>query len=358
MVFAQNLMARVMRVQGDAARLMARLPEGIQQKLAHTLGYKHPHTELDSHVQVLLAVRRLQGNRQLLGTDPQISRKHFRLEMQSIAPATPTAVGGSRDFHINGPAGLIPVRHYLPKQMEDQAPLLVFFHGGGFVVGDLDTHDEACRVLCAAGQMQVLSVDYRLAPEHKAPAAADDCLAALRWAHDNAAALNVDPHKIAVGGDSAGGNLSAVVSQMAAGKSFAPAAQLLIYPVVDLVDIYSTHSTYSDGLFLSQADMDQAKANYVQHSGLPLSDYRISPLRGTLKGVAPALVITAGHDVLREEGELYAKHLQEAGVPCTLTRVTPQGHGFINITSINRGAHAATVQMGKDLRNLLEQVSA
>jgi acetyl esterase len=349
------LTARISRVQGTAARALVHLPAAAQHALARAMGYRNPHANLDPHVQVLLAVRQLQGAGQLLGKNTEKSRRHFRQQMASIS-GMPTAVGSVRDFHINGPAGLIGVRHYVPAGQHDALPLLVFYHGGGFIVGDLDTHDEPCRILCAQGNMQVLSVDYRLAPEHKAPAAVDDCVAALRWAHDHATALKVDPRKIGVGGDSAGGNLSAVVSQITAGTSHAPAAQLLIYPVVDLVDVYASHQTYSAGLFLSQADMDQAKASYVQHSGVPLNDARISPLRGTLSGLAAALVVTAGHDVLRDEGELYAERLKAAGTRCTLERVVSQGHGFMNISSINPTAKAATVKMAKDFRALLDQV--
>lgn len=351
----KTLKLKVSRLQGTAARAIARLPTSAQHTLARALGYRHSHPTLDAHLQVLLAVRQLQGSGQLLGKNAAKSRRHFRQDMASLV-STPTPVGHVRDFHINGPAGLMGVRHYSPAGQTGALPLVVFYHGGGFVVGDLDTHDEPCRVLCAQGKMQVLSVDYRLAPEHKAPAAVDDCVAALRWAHNHAAELNVDPRKIGVAGDSAGGNLSAVVSQITAGSSHAPAAQLLIYPVVDLVDTYASHRTYSDGLFLSQADMDQAKASYVQQSGIPLGDARVSPLRGNLTGLAPALVITAGHDVLRDEGELYAKRLQEAGVHCVLERVTSQGHGFINITSVNPTAKIATAKMAKDFRQLLDQV--
>ena len=203
----------------------------------------------------------------------------------------------------------------------------------------------------------MLSVAYRLAPEHPAPAASNDCLDALKWAHKNAAALGIDPTKIAVGGDSAGGNLSAVVSQLAAGKAYAPAAQLLIYPVIDLEGIYPSHREYGKGLFLDQTDMDNAKIAYVDGIKLKRSDPRVSPLFGKLAGLAPALLVTAELDALRNEGELYAIKLREAGTYCEAYRVEGQGHGFINMTTINRAAYEATVKIAQDFRALLDETA-
>ncbi|RYZ87914.1 MAG: alpha/beta hydrolase, partial [Moraxellaceae bacterium] len=233
-------------------------------------------------------------------------------------------------------------------------PLLVFYHGGGFIVGDLNTHDEACRLLCKYGQMQVLSVDYRLAPENPAPAAVFDCVAALKWAKAHAAELGADPAKVAVGGDSAGGNLSAVVSQQTKGTPDAPAAQLLIYPVVDLVNEYESRKIYTQGLFLSDLDVEQANASYVGISELSLEDPLVTPALGDMTNLPPALVITAGFDVLRDEGEAYAKRMLKLGNQATLERVPGQGHGFINITSVNRSARQATIKMAQDFRQLLD----
>jgi acetyl esterase len=354
-IMSHPLVAKIMRLQGTAGRLTSYLPEPIHHKAASLLGYRHDYPELNSHLKLLLAFRNLR-NANLIGDDPVQSRLHFRAEMASII-ATPTPVGSVRDFEIAGAAGMMRVRHYTPANASGALPLLVFYHGGGFVVGDLDTHDEPCRLLCKYGQMQVLSVDYRLAPEHKAPAAPQDCLAALRWAYANAEALGVDPQRIAVGGDSAGGNLSAVVSQQSKGQAYAPKAQLLIYPVVDLVAKYESHRTYTNGLFLSQDDMDNAKARYAFDSGLMLGDPLLSPLHGDLDGLCPALVVTAGLDVLRDEGELYAHRLQEHGNYAIFYRVANQGHGFINITSINSQAKDATIRMAQDFRQLLDQIA-
>ncbi|MBC7751752.1 MAG: alpha/beta hydrolase [Candidatus Saccharibacteria bacterium] len=352
-----NLKTRAEKLQGSAARLTMRLPPVGQRALAKVLGFDDQFSKLDSHLQVLIAIRNRMAGGALIGPNPEKSRKHFRKEMASIIDQ-PTTVERISNLEISVRSGNISARHYIPRvfgQNNKPLPLLVFFHGGGFVVGDLDTHDEPCRLLCQHAQVQVLSVAYRLAPEQSAPAASNDCLDALKWAHKNAAALGVDPTKIAVGGDSAGGNLSAVVSQLAAGKPYAPAAQLLIYPVVDLDGTYPSHRAYGKGLFLNQTDMDNAKLAYVSDGKLKLTDPRVSPLFGKLEGLAPALLVTAELDTLRDEGETYAVKLRESGTPCDAYRVEGQGHGFINITPINRAAYDATIKIAHNFRVLLDR---
>lgn len=354
-----KLTARVEKLQGTAARLTMRLPAFSQRALAKALGFNDQFAQLDAHLQILITTRKLMGNDALIGPNTEKSRRHFRKEMASIiSKPTPVEAVNNWDIPIN--LAKLAVRQYTPKLMGHhkndgkKLPLLVFFHGGGFVVGDLDTHDEPCRLFCQHAQVQVLSIAYRLAPEYPAPTAIDDCLAALKWAYEHADDLNIDPSKIAVGGDSAGGNIAAVVSQLAVGKPYAPAAQLLIYPVVDFVNKYPSHAAYGKGLFLDQSDMDNAKSAYMASSQLTLSDPRVSPLLGNLAGLPPALLVTAELDTLRDEGEMYAVNMREAGSPCIAHRVLGQGHGFINITSINRAALQATQQMAHDFRALLD----
>lgn len=355
-----NLTAKAEKLQGTVARLTMRLPQFTQRAIAKTLGFNNNFDNLDPHLQMLVVTRELLGTGNLIGKNPEKSRRHFRKEMASLI-GKPTPVGAVTNWEIPTNLAKIAVRHYTPKLMEHKKtdgkklPLLVFFHGGGFVVGDLDTHDEPCRLFCQEAQIQVLSIAYRLAPEYPAPTAAEDCLEALKWAYEHAADLNIDPTKIAVGGDSAGGNLAAVVSQLAVGKPYAPAAQLLIYPVVDLLNKYPSHAAYGKGLFLDQSDMDNAKSSYIEGSQLTFSDPRVSPLLGNLAGLPPALLVTAELDTLRDEGELYAVKMREAGSQCTAHRVLGQGHGFINITSINRAALKATRQMARDFRALLDE---
>lgn len=350
------LLKKLSKAQGSAGRLSAHIPAKLQLRLAKLLGYQHQaqYPDLDPHLQLLLAIRQLKGDTSLLSLDALKSRQHFSLEMASIV-STPTPVASVKDFSIAGPASQLPVRHYLPEQAQG-APLLVFYHGGGFIVGDIDTHDEACRILCKYGRMQVLSIDYRLAPEHPAPAAVDDCVAGLKWAHAHAAELGADPTRIAVGGDSAGGNLSTVVSQVTKGSADAPAAQLLIYPVVDQYNDYPSQKAFSEGLFLTDQDADNATTLYILSGELTLEHPLVTPMLGDMTNLAPALVVTSAYDILRDEGEAYAKRLTELGNKATLYRVADQGHGFINITSINKAAKKATIKMAQDFRNFLNEL--
>jgi acetyl esterase len=228
-----------------------------------------------------------------------------------------------------GPAGDIPIRLYAP-QGQGPFPLVIFFHGGGFVVGDLDTADEMCRTLCWGAGCSVLSVDYRLAPEHKFPAAPDDCLAATRWAAAHAAEFNADPARLVVAGDSAGGNLAAVTALRVRDEG-GPAlcGQLLIYPVTD----YHTPPTASylanaHGYLLTREMMIWFWAHYL-NCAREASHPHAAPLRAPdLRGLPPALVITAEYDPLRDEGERYAARLQQAGVPTVQARYAGMIHGF------------------------------
>lgn len=356
---AKRLRRRLAKGRGTAARLTGYLPASVQVRLARLIGYTHDYDGLDSHLRLLLAVRNLEGSSSLISQDTARSRRQFRAEMASIV-GRPTPVGRVKNFSIDGSAGKIPVRHYQPKQGQshqaESTPLLVFYHGGGFVVGDLDTHDEACRLLCQHGAMQVLSVDYRLAPENPAPAAVEDSIAALKWAKANAASLGADPQKIAVGGDSAGGNLAAVVSQQTKQSDAAPAAQLLIYPVVDLVNEYESRKTLIQGLFLSDLEIAEANAAYVGTSELDLQNPLVTPLLGDLSDLPPAFIVTAEFDALRDEGEVYAQRMLDSGSHAVLKRTQGQGHGFINVTPINRAAKQETINMAKDFRQLLNSL--
>ncbi|MGQ0847232.1 MAG: alpha/beta hydrolase [Sporichthyaceae bacterium] len=243
---------------------------------------------------------------------------------------------------IPGPGGDIPVRVYTPVG-DGPFGLLCFFHGGGFVLGDLKTHDGVCRELAAGAECVVVAVDYRLGPEHKYPAAADDCEAATRWAHSNAATLNVDPSRIAVGGESAGGNLSAVVSQRLR-DSGGPAlsAQLLVYPAARLSgDPTPSMIANAEGYFLEVEDMVWFLGHYLADPAhADLAD--ASPgFAADLAGLPPALVITAEFDPLCDDGEFYAEALRSAGVEVVLTRYDGAIHGFWNFFGLLKIGRAA-----------------
>jgi acetyl esterase len=245
-------------------------------------------------------------------------------------PPGPAARVSNR--HIDGPGGPLPVRIYHPEQ-GDPRGALVFFHGGGFVIGTLDGHDNLCRQLCVDAGCAVISVDYRLAPEHKFPCALEDAYAATCWVREHAAELGVDPNKIAVGGDSAGGNLSACVTLLAKQRGGPKLVfQALLYPATDLRTFDRPSSLENaEGKLLSRADMIWFTAQYVREDR-DRFDPLVSPLAASdLSGLPPALVITAEHDPLRDEGNAYAEALRAAGNRVQLTCYPGTIHGFMSV---------------------------
>jgi acetyl esterase len=254
-----------------------------------------------------------------------------------------------------GPGGDLRLRVYTPVDTKD-APLpgLVFFHGGGFVIGDLDTHDDLCRWLANGSLCRVVSVDYRLAPEHPFPAAVEDCVAATKWVADHAADLGITG-AIAVGGDSAGGNLAAVVCQIAKTGGPAIAFQLLVYPVTQLgqPEMPSMREN-AEGYFLERKSMDWFTRLYCPDAERR-SDPRLSPLLAKdLSGLPPAYVVTAGFDPLRDEGIAYAEKLDAAGVPVTQVNYPGMIHGFFSMRGFIPKAREAVAASAAAVRAALE----
>lgn len=223
--------------------------------------------------------------------------------------------------------------------------MLVFFHGGGFVVGDIESHDGLCRMICRDAAVHVLSVDYRLAPEHKAPAAVHDCFAAYRWALGHAAELGADPSRVGVGGDSAGGNLAALVALLSRDDGIPqPVLQVLMYPVVDLSEETQSRKLFSDGFFLSKRDRDWFTELYLGGTDVAADETRVSPLKSAkLHGLAPALVLTAGFDPLRDEGNEYAAALRAAGVTVDHRQFDALAHGFASVAAFGGGSADALI---------------
>ena len=260
-----------------------------------------------------------------------------------------TGVAGKRepgvrveDFTIDGPGGDLPLRAYRPADQDPNAPLMVFAHFGGGVIGDLETCDAFCSIIARIARCAVLSVDYRLAPEHKYPAGLEDTLAAYRWARENTARFGAPDGKVAIGGDSMGGNFSAILAQeMKRNGEPQPALQLLIYPAVDVSSETQSMITYADSYPLSRQIMDWFMGHYMGPEVDP-AHVRLSPIKETdLSGLAPAIVITAGFDPLVDQGECYAHRLKDAGVPVIYRCYDGLTHGFTAFTGAVPAADVA-----------------
>jgi len=253
---------------------------------------------------------------------------------------------------IDGPGGPLRLRLYYPEG-RGPWPLTVFFHGGGFVMCGLDSHDNLCRCLAARAGCLLVSVDYRLAPEAPFPAAVDDALAAFDWLRAHAAELDADPARLSVAGDSAGGNLAAVTAQYAHRQGHALCHQLLLYPITDFAAESASYRLFAENHYLTAAMLRWFRAQYLG-AGADGADPRISPLRAKdFSGLAPATVFTAEYDPLRDEGEAYAQALQAAGVAVALQRVPGQIHGFISMLGVIPAANAALDHAGAVLRRAL-----
>jgi acetyl esterase len=259
-------------------------------------------------------------------------------------------VGSVTDGEATGPAGAVPLRIYRSRDGAD-LPVVLYFHGGGWVIGSLDTHDNTCRRLAMAADCAVVSVDYRLAPEHPYPAAAEDCMAALRWVDENAATLRVDRAKIAVAGDSAGGNLAAVVAQMARDTG-GPAVrfQLLIYPATDATCELPSMQENAEGYFLTRDGMRWFWHHYLGDPAAVRAPYNSPLCAQDLSGLPPAYVITAEFDPLRDEGEAYARRLSASGVSVRLRRYDGMIHGFVSMTGFLPQGLEAIRDAGASLR--------
>ncbi|MCP4539143.1 MAG: alpha/beta hydrolase [Chloroflexi bacterium] len=277
-----------------------------------------------------------------------------RAEMRTTAAmlaGEPVSVATVENLQIPGPAGEIPVRTYTPEG-DGPFPVLVFFHGGGWVQGDLDTHDGICRFLADGASCVVVSVDYRLAPEHKYPAAVEDAYAATRWVAENAERLQGDATRIAVGGDSSGGNLAAVVSRMARDRGeLALVYQLLIYPVTNISTLDTgSYRDYGDRYTLLKDTMAWFRDHYLadEKDGQNPS---VSPLLAQdLSSLPPAMVVTAEFDVLRDEAYAYAQRLKQAEIPATYICYGGMVHGFLSAVAIFDRAREAATEMSAALR--------
>jgi acetyl esterase len=343
------------RMEIAAARLIGALPAGAKRRIAgKPIRRDGLELDLDAQVLVKLAERDLHP---LTGRTPAEARAELR---EGVLPfeGAKIPVASVRETTIAGAAGPLSARLFVPEEAQagdgGGGGLVVYYHGGGWSTGDLDTHDQPCRALAKTSGARVLSVDYRLSPEHPFPQPVQDALAAFRDAVARAGELGADPARIAVAGDSAGGHLAAVTAQLcAADGGPAPAFQLLIYPATDCLHVARSRETFAEGFILTKANMEWYEEQFFGPDD-DRSDPRASPLLSeNLAGVAPALVVTAGFDPLRDEGEAYARKLRESGVRTLLRRHPGYVHGFIHALALGAGAREAIGEMGGVLRAAL-----
>ena len=283
-----------------------------------------------------------------------VARRIYRDTRAALAPKAPDIA----EVRLHVFANRLAVRAYRPV-LDEVLPALVFFHGGGWTIGDLDTHDVLCRQLAAGARCAVFSVDYRLAPEQPFPAAVEDCFFATAFVFHHATALRVDPERIAVGGDSAGGNLAAVVSLMARDEGGLPLAyQLLIYPATDQRCAFASHERNGEGYLLTRESIRYFRGAYLPDDK-DRGDWRASPLlAASHAGLPPALVLTAGYDPLVDEGRAYAERLAQAGVEVSYREYSDMVHGFVLFGGAVDAANAAVAECCERLRGAFQKVTA
>ena len=344
------------RVARRLFRLLGSLPPAVQRRLGGTPvridGQQlHPTAQLGLRILNLLAADTFE-NKPLAEGRSELAREAWIFGDQ-------TPIEQVREFAVTGPRGSIPLRFYRPAQARQGSPLVVYFHGGGWVLGDFGSADAMIRYLSDRTGFCFLSVDYRLAPEHRFPAGVEDALCAFDHAVAQAAELECDPALVGVAGESAGGNLSAVISQLAAQRArngqpgAVPAFQMLLQPVTDLSSKHPSYPLFRSGFFLTEAQMDWYKQQYLNHPDEAL-DPRVSPLLASdLSGLCPAYVAVSGFDPLRDEGEAYAARLQAAGVPTVLRRFPGHTHGIINATGIGYVAREMLLEIAGALATLV-----
>ena len=329
-------------------RLLAILPDALRRRLAGA-PVEIDGQRLDPEIGIAL---------RLLGEDAStdyyeltVAEVRERIEREArLFRGRRLPLREVRQVSIAGPAGALAGRLYAADSAPPAAPLVIYFHGGGWVVGSLESHDQTCRFLARESGARVLSVDYRLAPEHPHPAAVKDAVAALRWARANAAALGADPERIALAGDSAGGNLAAVAALETADAGEGAAMQALIYPVCDLSRKSRSYRLFREGFFLTERQMDWYRDHYLAEPA-QAREPRVSPLlRSDLAGAPPTYLAAAGFDPLRDEALAFAGRLHEDGVAVELRLHRGLVHGFANAVGAGRAAPAAMAEVAAALR--------
>ena len=309
---------------------------------------------LDPQVKLLISKMEKLNAPHLNLLSPEQARENMNASAALAGP--PETVAHINNISIPGPAGGIPVRIYKPEA-GGPFPVLIYYHGGGWVTCSLDTHDNICRSLSNRARCVVASVDYRLAPEYKFPAAVDDAYCAAKWIYDNADSIGCDRARVAVGGDSAGGNLAAVVSILSRDKGSPNLIfQLLLYPVIDISNLNTdSYQNFAEGCWLTKSDMEWFRDHYIEKEDDCKNIYASPLLAQDLSALPSAFIITAGFDVLRDEGEAYAKRLQQAGVSVNLSCYNGMIHGFLSMDGVIDKAKKALDEAASALRDAFDE---
>jgi len=341
------------RMESAVAHFMFGRSAATKVKLAGGKPVQIDGNTLHPDLQLTLFMRKLAGGDGVVREDVATARRHNRRE-SLLYQGPAIEVGGVFDLIVPGTE--LKARHYAPATSgSDKRPLLVFFHGGGFVVGDLDTHDAPCRLLCKHAGVHVLSIDYGRAPESAFPGAVEDAIRAYNVAVELAGELGADSTRIGVGGDSAGGNLAAVVAQQTRGGR-APDFAILVYPAVDRSKVYRSQELFAKGFLLTRDDIAYFDRLYFGDDPEVRRDPRLSPLlHPDLRGLCPTVVITAGFDPLRDEGAAYAEALEKAGNQVTLRCERDLIHGFFNMSGTSPACFAALMRIAEDVRGRTEK---
>jgi acetyl esterase len=337
------------QAQLPAARVLDRLPTFSQRALVKLLAYPYDYPELDPLTACLMALKYKQGKAGFLAANTKMTRQNYEKQINLLSGCK-TLIHQIQDLRLPLASGTLKARHYHPNPNKKLA-MLVFYHGGGFVAGSLETHDEICRMFAKAMQVQVLSVQYPLAPESSPQQVIDACQHALQWVYENRRQLNIYKGRIAVAGDSAGGNICAVVAARSINTVYAPQAQLLIYPAIDFKCCYPSIHIFGYGLTLTACDVAQVKDLYAQQHHVELDDPIVSPIYAELNPqLAATFIVTAGHDVLHDEATFYAEKLAAHGCKVQYQNYLEQAHGFLHLTPISRQARKRSLDIAKQFK--------
>lgn len=345
---------------------LPRLPVQLEHRILRRACHLSPRTQrllfgsppvvdgqrLAPDMQALLRLGELSGLDTLTGGLPPAQARPFNRHGTALSAGPARPMARVETIAFRGAETELPARHYVPFDAPPPpAPMLVYFHGGGFVIGDLDTQDSVCRFLAATAGIPVLSMDYRLSPEHPFPAGVEDAHAGFRWATRNAAELGADPRRIAIGGDSAGANLAAVACHLARGEDEPqPALQLLFYPPTDLAARHRSRRLFAEGFLLTEDDIQEFERHYLP-TPPAADDWRASILDAeNVADLPPAYLAVGGFDPFRDETEDYGRRMREAGVPVALRRHRGLVHGFANFTEVSPSARAAMQEAAGALR--------